>query len=453
MNIVIVGCGKVGTTLIASVVSEGHDVTAVDADPDALESIKYIYDVMTVCGNGSGPDALAEAGADKADLLISVTNSDEVNMLACFFAKKMGCKHTIARIRDTDYNERSLGFIKNQLSLSMTINPEQLAAKELFNILKLPSALKIETFSSRRFEMIELKLKKGSDLAGLKLSELRTKYKEKFLICAVQRGHNVFIPNGDFILEEGDKIGLTAEPAEITKLLKNHHILQKQARNVIIFGGSRTAFYLAKRLLSAGNSVKIIEHDQERCNELCELLPGADICCGDGTQQELLEEEGIASTDAFVALTGIDEENILISFFAASKNVPKVISKVNREELAAIAESMGLDSIVSPKKMVADVLLRYIRALQNSVGSKVETLYKLMDSNVEALEFIVNNDFKGNDVPLKDLKLKKNILVAGIVRDRTIIIPSGADYILPGDRVVVISAADRLKDLGDILAK
>lgn len=451
MKIIVAGCGKIGLTFIASLVAEDHDVIAIDTSEKALTNAKNIYDIMTVLGNAADTDTLAEAQADSCDLIVAVTSSDEVNMLCCFFAKRLGCQQTIARVRDTGYNDSSLNFMKQQLEISMTINPEYLAAKELFNILKLPSALKIETFSSRRFEMIELRLKQGSALDGVKISELRERYKEKFLICAVQRNDKVFIPGGDFVLKEGDKIGLTAEPSEIAKLLKRLNILQKQARDTMIFGGSRTSYYLARRLLAAGNSVKIIEKDPERCAELCELLPEADVCVGDGAQQEVLEEEGLRSMDAFVALTGMDEENILIAFYANSRGVPKVIAKVNREELAPIAEKMGLESIVSPKKMIADVLVQYVRALENSAGSKVETLYKLMDSNVEALEFKVGRDFRGTDVQLKDLPLKKNILVAGIVRGRNIIIPNGGDVILPDDRVVVIASGERLNSLGEIL--
>ncbi len=451
MNIIVVGCGKIGKTIIDSLSAEGHDVTAVDSSSAALEEVKNIYDIITVCGNGADPDTLKDAQADNAELLVAVTNSDEINMLCCYFAKRIGAAHTIARVRNTDYNEKSIDFMRRELNISMTINPEYLAAKELFNLLKLPSATKIESFSSRRFEMIEMKLKPGSVLDGVKLSELRSKYKQHFLVCAVQRDSEVFIPDGNFVLRTGDKIGLTAAPSEITKLFKELKALQKQAKNIIIFGGSRTSYYLARRLLSAGSTVKIIEQNQKRCEDLSELLPSASVSLGDGAQQEILEEEGIRSADAFVALTGIDEENILISFYASSRGVPKVISKVNRTELGLIAEKMGLESIISPRKLIADVLVQYARALQNSMGSTVETLYKLMDSNVEALEFKVGPDFSATDIPLKDMKLRKNILIAGIIRGKDIIIPSGGDVIRHDDRVVVISAAGKLNDLSDIL--
>ncbi|MBQ3536978.1 MAG: Trk system potassium transporter TrkA [Clostridia bacterium] len=451
MKIIIVGCGKIGTALIDSLVEEEHDIVAIDTSRKVLEEINNIYDVMCVCGNGADSDTLIEADAGNADLFIAVTGSDELNMLSSFFAKKMGAEYTVARIRKTDYNDDSLSFMKNTLSLSLPINPEYRAAKELNNILKMPSAVKIETFSSGSFEMVELRLKPDSKLHGMSLSEMRGKYKAKFLICAVQRDGEVIIPSGNFVLRGGDRIGLTASQPEILKLLKELDIMQKKAKNVIILGGSRIAFYLAKRLINAGNNVKIIEQNLERCEEISELLPSVSVIHADGTQQEVLEEEGISRTDAFVALTGMDEENILISYFAQKKGVPKVIAKVNREELAGIADDMGLDCVISPKRIIADVLTQYARALHNSMGSKVETLYKLMDSNVEALEFNVSADFRGVQTPLKELALKPHVLIAGIIRGKVTIIPAGDDVILPGDKVIIIAQQKGLSDLSDIL--
>ncbi len=451
MKIIIVGCGKVGSAIIDSLVSEEHDIVVIDSDRKVLEEINNIYDVMCICGNGADSDVLLEAEAGKAELFIAVTTSDELNMLSCFFAKKMGAAHTVARIRKTDYNDSSLVFMKQTLSLSMPINPEYGAAKEFYNILKMPSAVKIESFSSGSLEMIELRLKPDSVLHGMTLSEMRNKYKANFLVCAVQRDGNVFIPSGNFELHGGDKIGITANQSEILKLLKELKIMQKQAKNITIVGGSRIAFYLAKRLIAAGNNVKIIEQNITRCEEISELLPGVSVIHGDGTDQEILKEEGIDETDAFVALTGIDEENILISYYAARRGVSKVVAKVNREELRHIAEDMGLDCVISPKKIIANVITRYARALQNSLGSKVETLYKLMDSNVEALEFTVSSDFKGCEMPLRDMPIKNNILIAGIIRGRKPIIPSGDDCILPGDKVIVIAGQKGLNDLSDII--
>lgn len=451
MNIVVVGCGKIGTAILSSLVAEGHDVVAIDSSSSALSLVTNIFDVMGVCGNGADCDTLSEAGIESTDIFVAVTGSDELNMLSCLIAKRMGAKHTVARIRNPEYNDRSLGFLKKQLELSISVNPELLAAQELFNILKFPSAVKIEPFAGRNFEMIELILKPGSPLDGMQLIELREKYKEKFLVCAVQRGDAVYIPDGSFVIKSGDKLGITASPADMHKFLRSIGVLQKQARNVMILGASRTTYYLAKLLSNIGTNVKILDRDENRCRLFSEALPKTVVIHGDGAQQELLLEEGIRSTDAFVSLTGMDEENILISIFALSQDVPKVISKVNRNELAAMAQKLGLDCIVSPHKIISNIVVRYARALQNSMGSNVETLYKLMDGQAEALEFNVRPESRLVNIPLKNLKLKKNILIAGIIRERKSIIPTGDDVILPGDHVVVLAANRRLQDLSDIL--
>lgn len=451
MNIIIVGCGKIGSTILASLTAEGHDVTAVELDRATLDDITNVYDVMGVCGNGADCETLAEAGVAGAEMFIAVTGSDELNMLACYLASRMGARHTIARIRNPEYNDKSLNFMKQELGLSMAINPELLAAKELFHTLKLPTAAKIETFSRGNFEMIELRLKDDSPLLGVPLHELRTRFDAKFLICVVGRGDEVYVPDGNFVLQAGDHIGLTAAPAEAQKLMRAMGVTSKQARDVMILGGSRTAFYLAKRLLSVGTNVKIIDRDRAVCEDLCDALPKAVVIHGDGSHQELLNEEGIHDMDAFVTLTGMDEQNILLSCFAASQKVAKVISKINRPELAAMATRLGLDCIVSPRKLIADVLVRYARALHNSMGSTIETLYTLMDDRAEAVEFLVQDEPKLVDIPLKDLSLKPNILIAGIIRNRRPIIPAGDDRILPGDKVVLLVAGQHLQNIKDIL--
>ena len=451
MNIIVVGCGKIGTTVLESLVAEGHNVTAVDNRPLPLAEITNIHDVMTVCGNGADCETLADAGAADADLLVAATGSDEVNMLCCHVAKQIGVANTVARIRKPEFNDTSLLKMKDLLGLSLAINPDRLAATEMYHILRLPAAAKLETFSSGNFEMIEIKLKADSPFVGVPLYELRGKFKAVFLVCVVQRGDEVFIPGGNFVLQDGDRIGITAKHSELQKLLRNMGAKRKQTRKVMILGGSRTSYYLAKRLITAGVEVKIIDKDRPTCETLCELLPQASVICGDGTQQELLLEEGLESMDAFVSLTGLDEQNILLAFFAASHNVNKVIPKVNRRELGELAERLGLDCVVSPRKSIADVLVQHARALENSMGSKVETLYRLMDDGAEALEFEVKDDPRLVNIPLKTLQLKRQVLVAGIQRGREALIPTGDDVILPGDRVVVITAAGRLSDLSDIL--
>lgn len=451
MKIIIAGCGKIGITLVENLVNEGHEVVALDSNPDAITDITNVYDAMGVCGSAADCDTLAEAGVEKADLFVAATDSDELNMLSCFLARRMGAAHVIARIRKPEYNDQNLGFMRQQLDLSMSINPEQLAAQELFKVLKLPSAMMVETFSRRNFEMVELRLRPESPMDGLSLSELRKKYAAKFLVCVVQRGEEVYIPDGNFVLRAGDRIGVTATPTEIHRFLRMVGVMQKQAKSVMILGASRMAYYLAKMLLDNGTTVKIIDQDRDRCRQFCDLLPGATMIHGESIQQELLQEEGIGSVDAFVALTGIDEENILMAFYANAQNVPKVVAKINHNELAAMADNLGLDCIISPKKVVVDVLLRYVRALENSIGGQVETLYKLMDGRAEALEFKVQADFEALQIPLKVLALKKDILIAGIVRGRKNIIPSGEDVIMAGDRVIILAAGRAVSTLSDIL--
>ncbi len=451
MKIIVAGCGKIGTSILANLAQEGHDVVAVDKKNEVIAELTNVYDVMGVCGNAVDCDTLEEAGASDCGMFVAMTDSDELNMLSCFIAKRMGAQNTIARIRNPEYNDSSLGFMRQHLELSMAINPELRTAAELYNILKFPSALKIERFSRRNLEMIEFRLDDDSDFAGKTLVEIRKKFDAKFLICCVQRGEEVYIPGGNFTLQSGDKIGLTASMPEMQKLMKMLGTLKKQAKNILILGGSKTAFYLAKMLEEGGNTVKIIEQDEKRCAELTAELPSATIIHGNGAEQELLMEEGLSTCDAFVALTGIDEENILISIFASMQKVPKTIVKINRDELVSMAQKIGIESVVSPKIITSNVLVQLARALENSSGSSVETLYKIFDGKAEALEFIVAQDSKLTGKMLKEIKLKPNILIGGIMRGRKTIIPSGVDMILPGDRVIVISSNNRLNDILDIL--
>ena len=453
MKIIVAGCGKIGKSIVESLVEENHEITVIDTNPEIIDEITNIYDVMGICGNCADSDIVMEANAKDSDLYIAVTDSDELNMLSCFVAKRMGAKHTIARIRSPEYNDNSLVFMKKNLEISMPINPERLAAHELFNILKFPHALKIETFVRRTMEITEVRLREDSVLDGMKLVDVRSKFKAQVLICCVQRDGEVFIPNGNFVLRAGDRIGVTAPHAELQKFFRATGFLQKQAKSVIILGGSRTAYYLAEMLIGIGVSVKIIDKDEKICEELGDALPKAVVIHGDGSEQELLLEEGIKSADAFIALTGFDETNILVSMFAMMNGVKKVIAKVNRDEIAPMAARLGLDCIVSPKRMVSDVVVRYARALKNSRGSNVETLYKLMEEKAEALEFNVREDAPLLGVPLKDLKLKKNLLIIGIAREGKIITPSGLTEIHAGDRVVVITTNHGLGDISDILAK
>ncbi len=453
MKIIVVGCGKIGATIVGGLLNEGHDVTVVDSSAEVITDTTNIYDVRCVCGSGTDYEVLADAGADTADLIIAITGSDEFNMLSCFIAKRMGTEHSIARIRNPEYNDASLGFLKNELGLSRAINPELMVAKELSNMLKLPSAAKVETFSHGKFEMIELNLKDDSLLDGISLIDLRKKYTEKFLVCAVERDGTVYIPDGNFILKSGDKIGILASTTEIQRLLKKLGLMKKQARNVMILGATHTSYYLAKMLLASGNTVKIIDSDITRCKAFADDLHDAVIINGDGAREELLIEEGIKNVDAFVTLTGHDEQNILVSYFAQMQNVPKVITKVTRSEYTETADKLGLESLASPRKTIHDILLRYVMALENSQGSVVETLYKIMDDKAEALEFKVEEDCDIIGIPLKTLKTKDNILVAGIVRGRQNIIPSGDDTVEAGDYVIILSAGHKVQTLSDIVKR
>lgn len=452
MKIVVSGCGKIGFEIIKSLVNEGHDVIAVDNSSAVIEEITNVCDVMGVTGNSADCETLAEAGIADTQLFVAVTGSDEMNMLSCYIAKRMGAEHTIARIRNPEYNDNSLSFMRQQLGLSLSVNPELLTAKEIFNVLKFPSAVKVENFSKRGIELVEIKLSADSELNGLTMIKMREKYKADYLVCAVTREDEAFIPAGNFVLKAGDKIGIIAAPNELQKLLKMLGVLRKQASSVMILGASKTAYYLSKMLISSGIDVKIIEQNAARCEEFStELGEKAVIIHGDGAEQELLLEEGIRSVDSFVALTGMDEENIIVSLFAATQGVSKVITKINREEMCTLANKLGLDSIIVPKSVNANILVRYARALENSMGSNVETLYKILDGRAEALEFNVRSDFAQVDIPLKNMKFKQNILIAGIVRGRKTIIPSGDDVIKLDDKVIVVAANQRLNDLADII--
>ena len=450
MKIIIVGDGKVGITLTEFLSQEGHDIMVIDRNPKVIDNVVNTFDIMGISGNGANYDTLIEAGAERADLLIAATSSDELNILSCLMAKKIGTKNTIARVRNPEYAQQ-LRFIREELGLSMVVNPEFEAARDISRISRFPSAIALECFSKGRVELAEIKLPENGYLAGHKLSELHKVCKEKVLVCAVQRGEEAYIPHGNFTLLAGDKIGVTGSVNEILHFFNELGIKRTAIKKVMILGASKTAVYLAKKLCQIGNSVTIIDKDRQKCEEISAELPKALVVNGDGSSQELLIEEGISNIDAVVSLTGLDELNILISSYASSKNVPKVITKINRQELIPLAEHWGLDTVVSPRKTISNIVVGYARALENSKDSSVETLYKLMDDKVEALEFTVKDGLDFLNVAFKELKLKENILIAGIIRDRKTIIPSGEDVLLSGDKVVILAANQRINNLSDII--
>ncbi len=452
MNIIIVGDGKVGRTLTEYLSNEGYDVTVIDKNPKVVESVVNLYDVKGVCGNGANYEALIEAGAEKADLLIAATSSDEVNVLSCLMAKKIGTTNTIARVRNPEY-AKQLVFLREELGLSMIVNPEFEAARDIARVLRFPSAIKLETFSKGRVDLAEIRIPENGHLAGKKLSELYKVCREKILICAVQRGDEVVIPDGNFVIEPGDHIHMTGSHGALASFFKAIGMFKEKSKHVLVVGGGKIAYYLAKHMADTGIDMKIIEQDEERCVELSEALPRATVICGDGTDHAVLKEEGLLDSDACVVLTGIDEENIVVSLYAKSKGVDKVITKIDRASFAAMAEIVGVDCHVSPKFITANRIVRYVRAMQDSGESSMKTLYKIVNNQVEALEFAVEQKSFFTDVAIKELKTKKGMLFASIIRRGKVIIPGGDDHLEVGDSVIIITTTNGyVKNLEDIFA-
>ncbi|MCI8887888.1 MAG: Trk system potassium transporter TrkA [Hungatella sp.] len=450
MKIIIVGCGKVGVTLTEQLNNEGHDITLIDQDAAALEKVTNSIDVMGVSGNGAIYAVQMEAGIQDADLLIATTNSDELNMLCCLIAKKAGNCHTIARIRNPEYSAE-IDFIREELNLSLAINPELAAAREISRLLKFPSAIKIDTFAKGRVEIMKFQIPENSVLHDLKVLEVSSKLKCSVLICAVERGSDVVIPNGNFQLKSGDKVSFVASPSKSMRFFKEVGIENNSVKNAILVGGGRITYYLAKMLEEAPIKLKIVEQDLERCRKLSAELPGVMVIHGDGSDQQLLLEEGIRQTEAFAALTGFDEENMILSMYAGTQSKAKLITKVNRTAFEGVVNGMNLGSVIYPKLITADSILQYVRAMQNSLGSNVETLYKIVADKAEALEFRVGEDAPMVGVPLEKLSLKPNLLVACINRNGTIITPRGKDTMEVGDTVIIVTTTTGLNDLKDIL--
>ncbi len=450
MNIVIVGDGKVGATLVEHLSSEGHNVVVIDRDQKNVEQIVNSFDVMGICGNGANCEVQLEAGVDSADLFIAATSSDELNILSCLMAKKAGASHTIARVRNPDYLNQ-LPFFKDALGLSMIVNPELDAANEIAKVLRFPNAINIETFYRGLVDLVELKIDMENPLCNMQLTDIFNKFDVKILVCAVQRKNEVIIPRGDFILQAGDKIHVTAPRGVLVNFFKQLKIYKHRTKNIMIIGGGKMGYYLARQLCETGGyNVKIIESDIERCEKLCEFLPKADIIHGDGTDRRILIEQGLEGQDAFVALTTIDEENIISSMYASSLGVSKTVAKVNRVSYEVL-ESIGMDSAISSKAIAANRILAYARAIENSgEESSVQTLYKLVGGQVEALEFKIETDFSQIDIPLRDLKLKRDTLIACIIRNHKVIYPGGNDSIELNDRVVIVTKSNHISSINEI---
>ncbi len=453
MNIIIAGCGKVGRALAEQLSREKHDITVIDRKPEAIQQITNIADVRGVVGNGASYEIQMDAGIDTADLMIAVTDADEVNLLCCLIAKKAGGCQTIARVRNPVYHHE-IHHIKDELGLSMVINPEWAAAMEMARLLRFPSAIDIDTFANGRIELLRFQLEEQNPLCDNKIKDLHMLSRCEVLICIVERGNEVLIPSGEVELKAGDMISVVASPVNASRFFKAIGIETNQVKNTMIIGGGKISFYLAKRLLEMGIQVKIIEKDRDACERLCEILPKAMIINGDGTDRELLAEEGLAKAEGFAALTNMDEENVMLALYAKSMSKAKKITKVNRNTFDTIIGSLNIGSLIYPKHITSETILQYVRAMQNSIGSNVETLYRLVDGNAEALEFVIKGKSEVTDIPLQELQLKPHILVCAINRKGKIIIPKGQDCIQEGDSVVIITTdCGAYKDIRDIMKK
>ena len=450
MDIVIAGDGAVGYALSQRLGLEGHSITIIENDREILSHTLETLDVMGILGNGASLDVQVKAGVPDADLLIAATSSDELNMICCITAKHLGAKHTIARIRNPEYLKQ-LTMFTEQFGLSMVINPEMETAREINRVLKFPAALKVDTFARGRAELVEFWINPENPLAGKMLMELGGKSGSKILICAVDRAGEVHIPNGKFVLNSGDKIYITGENRDISDFVYSVGDFPKNIRSVIMVGGGRVCYYLSRLLDDKRYRIKIIEKNRERCEKLCELLPKAEIIHGDGSDLDLLESEGIDNVDAFVSLTGTDEENMVMSMVAIQKKVDKVITKINRFDYKPIMDMAGIGSVINPKLATTDQIARYVRAMQNTGGGGVNTIHKLVDNKAEALEFTAGKGTKHLNVLLEKLELKPGLILAAIVRRGKVIIPHGKDSIQEKDDVVVVTTNRiPLKELNDI---
>lgn len=451
MNIIIVGCGKVGQKLAERLSHEKeHEITVIDLRRKTVSELANQNDIMGVAGSGTSLDTLMEAGIKEADLLIAVTGSDEINLLTCFIAKKTGGCQTIARVRKPEYS-KELTLFKDDLGLAMIINPEQTAASEIARVLRFPTAIQIDTFAKGRIEILKFRIPANSILDGLKVVDITTKLKCNILVCGVERDAKAIIPGGDFEFKVADKVSIVASPNDSSDFFKKISLKTNKVKDTIIVGGGDTAYYLAKQLLNTGISVKIIEQNPERCEVLCNALPKATIINADGTDNKVLLEAGIEYTNSFVALTNIDEENILLSLFAKSKTNGKLITKINRIAYDNVISNLDLDTTIYPKNITAEYIVRFVRAMENSIGSNIETMHEILEGKAEALEFIIKENSPVTGMPIEELDLKTNVLIACINHNGKIIIPRGKDVISEGDTVIVVTTKTGLTDIRDIL--
>ena len=450
MKIIIVGDGKVGFTLAEHLSREEHDVTIIDTSDNALQKVSDTLDVMCIKGNGASLTALKEAGADTADLLIAVTNLDEVNMVCCLTGKRLGAKYTIARVRNFEYTAAQ-GMLKMGMGIDLLINPENDTAVEISRILRFPSAANIETFYRGRVELMSFRAREEDFFIGQPLSALSRKVRDlPILFCAAERNEEVLIPDGSFVPQVGDKLYLIGAPLGLHGFFELMGRYAPKIRNVFVVGGGRITFYLAALMERMNMKVTIVERKEERCRQLSELLPHTLVINGDGTDQELLESENMAANDAFVALTDRDEDNLIISLYALQKGLKKVVAKCNRQNYTGIVQHLGLDSVISPKLITAGHILQVVRGMQNSKGSVMNALYRIAEGGAEAAEFAVNGTTRHLHTPLKDLRLKRGVLIAVIIHQGQVIIPVGSSVISSGDTVIIISRGMGILDVNDI---
>ena len=452
MQIIIVGCGKVGRSIAVQLIQEDNNVTIIDMDPTIIKNISTTYDVMGIVGNGSSFNVLDKADLAHTDMLIAVTESDEVNLLTCVIAKLNNDKcHTIARVRSPHYSaERH--FLMNGLNLSMTINPEMEAAKEITRLLNFPSAIEIFSFAKDRIDMLRFRVPSDSPLIGLSLREISARTTDNLLVCIVERNKDIIVPDGNTMIEQGDVLTIIAMPSVAQKFFKTIGVRTNKCKNVMIVGGGDITYYLAKMLQNNHMDVKIIEKDMARCEELADDLPGVTVDCGDGSEKALLDEERIDNMDGFVACTGIDEVNAILSLYAMKRMKGKVVTKLNHVDFGDVMENLQLDSIVNPKELTAQQIVQYVRAAGNSMESNVETMYRLLNGRVEALEFYIDKDCTMKGQTLATMRIKQGVLIAGIVRNGQLIIPGGQDEFKTGDTVIVVTVHLGFQDISDILA-
>lgn len=450
LNIIIVGCGKVGMTLIEQLSKEGHDITIIDKNAAKVQEMSNLYDIMGLVGNGASYSVQMEAGIENADLIIAVTASDELNLLCCTVAKQVGDCAAIARVRTPDYSKEA-GYLREKLGLTMIINPELEASLETARILYLPTALEVNSFAHGQAEIVKFKIPEGNLLDGMTIATLGKSITNEILICAIEREGEVYIPGGNFQIAKDDIVSFVAPRRHIRSFLKKIGFKTKQVKDAMIVGGGKASYYLAKQLIAMGIDVKIIEQNKERCEELSILLPEAIIINGDGTDEEVLREEGIEYAQAFIPLTGIDEENIMLTLHAKQVSNAKLITKINRSTFKNVISKLDLGSVIYPRYITSEAIIAYVRAKKNSTNSNIETLYHMFDNRAEAIEFRVDEPSSVTGIPLKDLMLKNDLLVSFIYRNGKIQIPSGLDTIEVGDTVMIVTTHTGLDNIQDII--